>query len=316
MSAACPRCRSPREDGDQRCAVCGSPLEVRANFGTTTNVRFLRCTDCSASIEWSVEKAALACAFCDAELNTIESSDPVEAAQQTLGFTVEAEAARAALARWIASLGFFRPSDLAQRAQIEALKPTTWVAWVFDARATISWTADSDYDARRSDWAPHAGQTDLDFDDLCVSASRGLSDEETARLTPSYDLALATEAPELPDDTRIERFDVQRSQARARILAAIEATAATRLQQSGQIPGTRYRNVHVQPLVRELTTRRIAFPAWILAWRYDGQLYRTVISGHDASCLVGQAPWSSAKIAAVIVLGLAAIAAIVATLAL
>jgi len=309
MTSTCSRCRSPREDGDLRCAVCGSPLPSAAPRPAAA-VRFLRCSSCSASIAWDAEKRALACAFCESELVPVETSDPVEEVEATLPFTVDDRAASAALQSWIASLGPLRPSDLARRARVESLRPITWVGWVFGARATISWTADSDHDARRSDWAPHAGQTDLDFEDLAISASRGLTDEETLALTASYELARARPEVDLPAETLVERFDVQRSQARARILEAIETTAAQRLQASGVIPGRRYRNVHVEPLVTELSTRRLAFPAWILAWRYDGELYRTVISGHDASCVVGRAPWSWVKILALIALGALVIAAI------
>lgn len=311
MSDSCPRCRSPREDGDLRCAICGSQLEPPEEPRATPTVRFLRCTACGASMGLRASAGTLACAFCDAELVVRESSDPLEEVEATLPFRVGADAARQALATWIRGLGPLRPSDLAQKAKVESLRPTTWVGWVFDARATISWTADSDHDARRSDWAPHAGQTRLVFDDLVVSASRGLEDREVEGLIASYDLSQAEPEPALPTETVVERFDVQRSQARARILSAIAATAAERLQASGEIPGSRFRNVHVEPLVTDLDTRRLAFPAWILAWRYDGDLYRTVISGHDAAFLVGRAPWSFWKIAGLVALGLVLVGVVI-----
>jgi hypothetical protein len=48
-----------------------------------------------------------------------------------------------------------------------------------------------------------------------------------------------------------------------------------------------------------------------MAWRYRGELYRMVISGQDAQCLIGRAPWSVAKIALAVAAGLALVALIV-----
>jgi len=66
------------------------------------------------------------------------------------------------------------------------------------------------------------------------------------------------------------------------------------------IPGRRFRNVHAALVVRKLVTRRFAFPCWVLAYRYRSELYRVVISGHNADCLVGSAPYSAAKIVGVV----------------
>lgn len=64
-----------------------------------------------------------------------------------------------------------------------------------------------------------------------------------------------------------------------------------------------------------LEARRCAFPAWVLAYRYRRQLYRTVLSGQDKSCFKGAAPYSALKIAAVVA-GTAAAVVLLALLAL
>ncbi len=66
---------------------------------------------------------------------------------------------------------------------------------------------------------------------------------------------------------------------------------------------------------RRLVTRRFALPSYVLAYRYRGSLYRVVISGQDARCLLGSAPYSTARILAVIFGGLTAVALIVALIA-
>ena len=64
----------------------------------------------------------------------------------------------------------------------------------------------------------------------------------------------------------------------------------------GSLPGKRHRKLSVALLLRRLVTRRLAFPAWVMAYRYRGKPYRAVICGQDASIVIGSAPYSWWKI--------------------
>jgi hypothetical protein len=92
-------------------------------------------------------------------------------------------------------------------------------------------------------------------------------------------------------------------------MAAIEATAAGRLTRE-VIPGKKFRKVHVSLLLEGLRTRRVALPAWILAYHYRGSFYRAVIHGQEVDCVVGKSPIDWWKIF-FIVLAVAAVAAAV-----
>ncbi|MFP6766345.1 MAG: hypothetical protein VB858_22130, partial [Planctomycetaceae bacterium] len=72
----------------------------------------------------------------------------------------------------------------------------------------------------------------------------------------------------------------------------------------------RYRNVHVSVLLRALVTRRLSFPAWVLAYRYRDRLYRVVVCGQDGSRVAGNAPLSMTKVL-LVTLGVAAAAVVV-----
>jgi len=231
-----------------------------------------------------------------------QSTDPLEQVEWTLPFTVDANAARSALRGWLGDQGFFRPSDLKDSAQLDSLRPLWWVAWCFDADALMSWSADSEVGSREADWAPHSGQAVMRFEDVLVSASRGLTSAEVEELSPSYDLVTKEEAPVAPEGARREEFDVQRSAARALVQRSIRRIGAARIERQ-EVPGVRCRNLHFEPLLRSLETQRLAFPAWVLAYRYRGELYRVVISGQDSGCVRGKAPLSLAKI--LLVVGLA-----------
>jgi len=212
-----------------------------------------------------------------------------------LPFTVTREEARAALKNWLGSLGWFRPSDLRSSSRLQELRPLWWVAWVFDADSMISWTADSNADARRSSWAPHAGQTNYSFRSILASASRGLSDQEVESISRGLDLSSVRDEPQGADDATFEQFDVQRSQARRQVTETLRALADRHVREN-QVPGTQFRNVHVSVVVQGLITRRLSLPAYVLAYRYKHDLYRVVICGQDPRIIIGTAPYSTAKI--------------------
>ncbi len=255
----------------------------------------LRCTGCSAALAHDPDTVGHTCGFCGEPLELEQSTDPLEVVEWTLPFTVDAEAARSALRAWLGDQGFFQPSDLKRSAQLDSLRPLWWVAWCFDADALMSWTADSDLGSMEAEWAPHSGQVEMRFEDVLISASRGLSDEETSELALSYDLETKEITAAIPDGAHREEFDVQRSAARALVQSAIRSIGAARLERQ-EVPGSRCRRLHFEPLLRALETQRLAFPAWVLAYKYRGELYRVVISGQDASCVRGKAPFSLAKL--------------------
>ncbi len=314
-SGPCARCASPLEREDLRCPICNAAATGTQIEDThTTTAEVLRCNGCGAAVSYSVRARAPACAFCGSVMHVETPDDPLEQTQFYVPFSVDRAAADEAYRRWLGGLGWFRPSDLGSASRVESLTPLWWVAWVFDAEALVTWAADSDAGAQRSDWAPHSGQTELVFDDVVASASRGLAASETDLMIPTYDLATARDALDdrMPGAT-VEQFDLPRSTARGRVTAFIRRLVSERLQQ-GAIPGRRFRNVHAALVLRRLVTRRMALPAWVLAYRYRGALYRVVISGQDAGCLAGSAPYSVARIFAVICGGALAAALVVALL--
>lgn len=318
----CERCHSVLEQGDLRCAICSlaTPAHDQGDAAQAPEARVhvLRCQGCGAAVNYDAQHRAPACAFCGSVMEDEELADPPEQCEAHLPFRVTRAQAADALGDWLGSRGFFRPSDLARGARLEKLQPLAWVGWVFGARCYATWTADSNVGAWRSAWAPHSGEAELEFHALLVSASRGLKDEEVDAIAASYDLAVRHPEPERELAglaVSLETFDVQRSAARRRITAAVEATAANEVA-AHHVPGTRTRNVHVSALLSSLDTERLSFPAWVLAYRYDQKLYRVVISGQDATAITGEAPLAWGRVLLVIALAVFVVVAIAAAIAL
>ena len=119
---------------------------------------------------------------------------------------------------------------------------------------------------------------------IVVPASRGLDHEECRLLIPYYDLRKVVPVDHAESvESTVESFDAQRSAARKIVQEAIEATAKVRVEE--HIPGRRFRNVHVACLLEGQKTDRVAFPAWVLAYRYRGTPYRAIVHGQRArSC--------------------------------
>lgn len=316
-ASLCARCNGPLEHGDLRCAVCGLSAPATPEAPSQQPAQVVRCTECGAAVSYSAEVQAPKCRFCGAITRLEQPTDPIDQASFLLAFSVTPDQAHEALRRWMSTLGFFRPSDLARTAMVEGLHPLWWAGWLVNADAQVSWTADSNADTWRSAWAPHAGQAPLSFRNLLVSASRGLSLDEARTLAPHFDIQRAAPVAQREDQqlgppgATLEQFDTQRSAAR-KIISDSIAGRASEVLQNGHIPGSRFRNVHVAVLLRALETRRVALPSYVLAYRYNGRSYRAVVHGQDARCVTGQAPISWSKVALVIGLGLAVIVIVVA----
>lgn len=301
----CSRCHTAIEKGDLRCPVCYLAVPaIERDPGAGVSVEVLRCGGCGAAMAYQAKAQAPQCAFCGGVLKLEQRVDPEERAGSLLPFRVDSARATEIYHQWISRQGFFRPSNLASAAQLESLRPIWWVAWVVDAKALVTWTADSDAGAKEAKWAPQAGEFQSEFDDLVIPASRGLSLHECACLVPSYDhrsaFDPAGDSNPVPAGT-LEQFEISRSVAREQIVGAIQRLTDVRLQ-GGEIPGSRFRNVHSSIQLRGLVTRRMGFPAYVLAYRYRGRLHRTVISGQDPGCVIGEAPRSVARLVGVIAL--------------
>lgn len=305
VESQCQRCHSRLEAEDLRCPVCALPTP-RAPSTTLERerARLVRCNNCGAAIAYSVEARAPRCAYCASEMHLETQEDPVDQAKHFVPFEVSPEQAQQALTAFLAKGGFFRPSDLAIRAALDSLKPMWWPGWEFDARVEATWTADTDAGARRSDWAPHAGQSQLVLRQILVSASRGLTLKETQQLSPHYEVSRARPEPVGPPDAQVELFDVTRSGARQQVLSALESLAREHIART-ELPGRRHRNLRVAVALSGLETEHYALPAYVLAYRFKKKLYRVVVHGQDMNCVLGERPISWGKVVATALIALA-----------
>lgn len=294
LPEVCTRCTSALAPEDLRCPVCGLPTPEPDPDDRPDPVTILRCHGCGAAVSYDPQAQAPRCDFCRSVMEVETPDDPVEQASHYVRFEIDDVQARRALRSWLGGLGFFRPSDLRDKAAIDSLRPLWWAGWMFDADVVMHWAADSDAGARRSAWAPHSGGSTLTLRGVVVPASRGLTQAECQSLIPHYRLRSIASVPEGNPKAQVEQFDLQRSAARTVIARGLEAVAAEHA--ANMIPGSTHRNLHVSVLPTSLHTTHYAFPAYVLAFRYGDRLYRAIVHGQDARVVVGKAPWSWTKI--------------------
>jgi len=299
----CERCHSALEAEDFRCPVCALPKAPEPGaLVERARAKLVRCNSCGAAIAYSVEAQAPRCAFCASQMHLETQEDPIDQAKHFVPFAVSPEQAQQALAAFLSNSGFFRPPDLATRASVDSLQPLWWPGWKFDVGVEVSWTADTDAGAQRSDWAPHSGEAKFVLRRVLVSASRGLTQSETHKLVPFYDITQALPEPQGPPGAQVELFDVTRSGARKQILAAVEGRAREHLALH-ELPGRRRRNLNVAVVLSGLETTNFALPAYVLAYRYGKKLYRVVVHGQNTACVLGEKPISKLRVALAVLAG-------------
>ena len=306
----CTRCFSGVEAGDLRCPVCYLAVpESTCAAQPVVRVQVLRCGSCGAAMEYRAALQAAQCAFCGGVLKLEEFADPAEEMGRRLPFKVNRAQATESYRQWISRQGFFRPLNLASAARLETLRALWWAGWVVNVGARATWTADSDAGAQKAKWAPHAGECHSEFSGLVIPATRGLSAVECERLVPTYELTDGVAGGAKEVEAEVESFDLPRSFARSTILRAIQQLMEQRIR-AREIPGTKFRNLQASVHLRRLATQRAGFPAYVIGYRYRGRLYRTVISGQDATCVIGESPRSVGKLLLVIVAVILALSAL------
>ena len=209
-----------------------------------------------------------------------------------------------ALRKWLGK-GFWRPSDLSERAAVTKITAVYVPYWVFTARTFTNWTADSSQTpfGARGDWIPMSGQHHGHYSGVLIGASSVLTPAETSAICP-FDIAAGI-APDGADmqNVIIEQFRVQRKYARPMAKRGLESFERNACQQ--YVPG-RCRNLQVNVRLEGLASEPVMLPVWVMAYRYKEQVFRFLLNGQSGRA-TGRAPtsWKKILIAALIAIFIA-----------
>lgn len=285
--------------------------------------RELRCGGCGAIT--ATDRIAQTCPFCGASL--LAPAEPSDAAppEAVLPFRVAGGDALDRFKAWLASR-WFAPSGLRQLAAEDGIRGVYVPHFTFDARTRSFYRGqrgehyyetviarrfvaagpnssqgrwvEEPRQVQRTRWWPASGTVDLAFDDVLVLAMKSLPNSEVEALAP-WDLKdLAPFAPSYLAGFEAARPEIGPEaafdEAREAMSRAIEAACRA------DIGGDEQRVESVKTSWSAVTFKHVLLPAWLLAYRFAGKVYRVFVNARTGE-VCGERPWSWVKIALLIV---------------
>jgi len=306
----CTVCGGLLDEEDLFCANCGTEAPLAATGGpttTTTTARSFGCRGCGASMSYDAASGTLRCPFCGSQQVDEKPPAPIIQPDRIVPFAISKDQAVQSMRNWLGR-GFWRPNDLSEQAAVVKMTPVFVPYWVFAAETFTYWSADTSsvpFGACAS-WAPMSGEHHGNYTGLLVSASGALTYEETAAIAP-FDLSTGVPTAQVDlTQTIHEQFSVPRKSARPLAKQGLEALDQQACAQ--YVPGS-CRNLKTNTRIAGLTSEPLLLPIWIMAYQYEGHVYRFLLNGQSGRA-TGQAPESWRK--KIVVFGLvAALVAIV-----
>jgi predicted RNA-binding Zn-ribbon protein involved in translation (DUF1610 family) len=306
----CDRCRDHLDPEDLFCANCGheAPAGEGEKYQPAGQIEVHRfeCAGCGASLTWEVAAQALRCAFCGREALEEKETLRVPAPRRVVPFQIDQARAEAIFRDWLGQ-GIFRPGDLRHDSRLTEMRGLFLPYWTFEVQCSTWWTADSNETPAfaNASWAPYSGGHKGRYQGVTVPASGALSLQEVTALG-TYDFGTDVDySPEALGGRPAEAFAVTRK--RARLLAGEGFEERVRQDCAALVPGSRQRNLKVNPLYTGATAEPVLLPVWIMAYEYGGTVYRFLVNGQTGQA-DGTAPLSPWRVAAAVLfaLGLAA----------
>jgi len=303
----CETCGGMLDEEDLFCSNCGTgtPGQVAtANPSSmTVATHNFACEGCGASMSYDAGAKALRCPFCGSEKLSPQKDAKVYGASWIVPFRISRNDATALLRKWLSSK-FWAPSDLANVASVVGMTGIFVPYWVFSANTFTYWTADSSNapSTSMSGWVPIAGENRASYNGLLVGASSVLSPQETHEIAPfQMEDALSIDKVNL-EKILYEQFRVQPKYARHLAQQGLEERE---LEACAKKINGRHRHLKVNVRTENLSTEGILLPVWVMAYRYNHQVYRFLINGQTGRS-TGTSPVSAWKVMGVVAVALLA----------
>jgi hypothetical protein len=301
----CEKCQEHLDEDDLFCPNCGdsAPGEEHAPAGRMTVHRF-DCTGCGASLTWELEVQGLRCAFCGQAKLEEKAVLQIPPPRLIIPFRIVREQAGALYRAWLGN-GIFRPGDLRSESKVTEMRGVYLPYWLFSIDCHAWWTADSNHvpPGARAEWAPHFGEHAGRYASQLVPASGVLTSYKLGKLG-TWDLSPAVPyTPEALRDHPAEAFSVPRKRARLTAVQGFEGLLREDCEK--KVPGSRRRNVKVNPLFTGAHASPVLMPVWIMAFEYRGRTWQFLVNGQSGQ-IEGNAPVSLWRVLAAV--GLAVLA--------
>ncbi len=314
------------------CAHCGAHNEIELDESAIEEMDFeaylalleegeahedkivSRCDSCGARVELPTNVTSGPCPFCSKTVVATGRSEKLVRPASLLPFAFGRNEARERFRAWLGKL-WFAPGDLKKAATIDGKLSGVYLPfWTYDSGAITDYTGmRGEYyyvtqtyttmvngkpqvrtrQVRKTRWWPASGRVRNFFDDLLVPASHSLPAGDVRKLEP-WDLGeLKPYADEFLAGFGAESYAVNLPSGFevAKELMAPEINATIRR----DIGGDEQRITTSSSTYHSVTFKHILLPVWVCAYRYKDRAFRILVNARTGE-VIGDRPWSVAKI--------------------
>ncbi len=295
----------------------------------------VRCTGCGAIVMLEDKIATDKCPFCATHLESQpKPAHAIVPPESVLPFKIDDRKARGLFNQWISSL-WFAPTELKQLANLGQLAGVYLPYWTYDSMTYNQYRGqrgddytDTEYytttDAQgntvtrsrtvvRTAWTNVGGNVEHFFDDVLIYASKGLPEDKVNQLTP-WDLEqLNPFKAEFLSGFKTERYSIDLQEGFGKARDVMDAHIRILCMQD--IGGDHQVVDHVNTQHKGVTFKHLLLPIWLAAYRYHDKLFRIMVNARTGE-VVGDRPYSVAKIVSMVLAILLAIAMIATGVAL
>lgn len=276
----------------------------------------VRCESCGANVVFTGALTSSECPYCASpiqreKIHDAEHRVPVDG---VLPFHIERDRARSNLNAWIRSR-WFAPNEFRRRGVGGKFNGVYLPFWTYDTMTANRYSGQrgEDYTVTvgtgknrrtetRTDWYPASGSFQQFFDDVLVSAARGLPEWIMQSLEP---WPLNTVTPfnqQMLAGFFARTYEVKLDEGFA--IAKQRIDDAIREQVRRRIGGDRQSIDWIKSHYGALTFKHLLLPVWLLAYRYGGKTYQVAINAATGE-VQGERPYSWIKITLAVLTGLA-----------
>lgn len=288
----------------------------------------VKCVSCGAESEFAGDVVADHCPFCGAGIVATAESKKQIRPGALLPFAVTREQAAGAFRAWVSGL-WFAPSSLAKTAERSRIDGAYIPAWTYDSNTISAYTGQrgDDYwdtetyterdangntvtrtrQVRKTRWRYVSGTVFNPFDDVLVLASRSLPPKIAQRLEP-WDLQnLQPYRDEYLSGFICESYQVDLRQGFEEARGIMDGYIRQSIVRD--IGGDHQRISSVDTQYNDITFKHALLPVWISAYRFENRVFRFLVNARTGE-VQGERPYSWIKIALLVVLILAGVAAV------
>ena len=286
--------------------------------------REVQCKQCGARSVTT--QHANRCAFCDEPL-VVEIPAAADAIlpDAVLPFVIEKGDATKRFQKWLASR-WFAPGDLQRRAKKDGMDGVYVPYWSYDSDTTTRYTGargehyyvDESYRdsqgkeqtrrVRKTRWYPASGTVWVKFDDVLVSASKGMPRKRLAQLEPWQVSECKPFDGAYLAGFVAERYSLDLEEGFKEAEQIMERAIQTAVRRD--IGGDEQRIHNMDIRHKDVRFKHLLLPVWVSAFKYNQKVFRVVVNARSGE-VSGDRPWSIFKIVLFILAILAVIAGII-----